>query len=66
MPVILPDDRVDEWIDPRQEDLEALGKLLAPAPPSLLIATAVSPRVNSVKNDDPSCLEPVETAPKLL
>jgi putative SOS response-associated peptidase YedK len=59
MPVILPDDRVDEWMDPRREDLEALQELLAPAPEGSLIGTPVSQRVNSVKNDDPACLEPV-------
>lgn len=66
MPVILPDDHVDEWLDPRQEDLERLARLLAPAPDELLVAMAVSPRVNSVKNDDATCLEPVEMAQKLL
>jgi putative SOS response-associated peptidase YedK len=59
MPVILPEDRVDDWLDQRQEDLDRLATLLAPPPEALMIATPVSQRVNSVKNDDPACLEPV-------
>ena len=67
MPVILAEDLVDEWLDQRNEDLDKLSKLLRPAPDDLLITTAVSQRVNSVKNDDPACLEPAfETAPRLL
>ena len=69
MPVILPDDLVDEWLDPRQEDLDKLSKLLVPAGNGVLASLAVSQRVNSVKNDDPSCLEPAEwlvQAPHLL
>src|SRR4051812_24319833 len=42
MPVVLPDDLVDEWLDPKQEDLEKLKGLLVPAPDSLLIPTPVS------------------------
>lgn len=56
MPVILPEGRVDDWLYPRYEDQERLRKLLVPARDDLLIATAVSPRVNSVKNDDPGIL----------
>lgn len=66
MPVILAEDVVDGWLDPRREDVEALKDLLVPAPDDLLVPLAVSQRVNSVKNDDPSCLEPVEAAPRLL
>jgi putative SOS response-associated peptidase YedK len=33
--------------------------LLVPAPEELLVATPVSPRANSVKNDDPGVLEEV-------
>ena len=62
MPVILPEDAVDEWLDPRNDDLEALTKLLVPAGRDVLVPLAVSSRVNSVKNDDPACLEPA-TAP---
>ena len=38
--------------------------LIAPAPDSGLVATPVSKRVNSVKNDDPECVMPVERAAK--
>jgi len=56
MPVILPEDKVDDWLYPHREDVQALRGLLAPAAPELLIATPVSMRVNSVKNDDPEIL----------
>jgi putative SOS response-associated peptidase YedK len=52
MPVILAPDQVDRWLhrgDPA---------LLQPAPDDTLVATPVSARVNSVRNDDPACLEP--------
>jgi putative SOS response-associated peptidase YedK len=66
MPVILEGDAIDEWLDPAEEDTERLMSLLRPARESLLVKQAVSQRVNSVKNDDPSCLEPVEQAQRLL
>ena len=57
MPVILTDERVDAWLYQSHKDLEELRSLLAPAPDELLIATYVSPRANSVKNDDQGILE---------
>jgi putative SOS response-associated peptidase YedK len=66
MPVILSGDDVDYWLDPREEDTESLKALLAPAPEDVLVKLSVSQRVNSVKNDDPSCLEPAEAAQRLL
>ncbi len=60
MPVILPDEVVDDWLHPRQNDLAALSGLLVPARDGVLVGTPVSLRVNSVKNDDPACLEPVQ------
>jgi putative SOS response-associated peptidase YedK len=65
MPVILDEDSVDAWLDQRQDDFEKLQKLLRPAPEGLLVATPVSQRVNSVKNDDPACLEPAQASPHL-
>jgi putative SOS response-associated peptidase YedK len=69
MPVILPEELVDDWLDPREEDLDKLAKLLLPAGNDVLSPLAVSQRVNSVKNDDPSCLEPAAAqvqTPRLL
>jgi putative SOS response-associated peptidase YedK len=60
MPVILPRDRVDEWMHvPAQAAESAAERLIAslgPADEGALAATEVSRRVNSVANDDPSCL----------
>lgn len=62
MPVILPPDRVDEWLfvppQNKQSHAEKLVPLLRPAGPDALIATEVSARANSVANDDPACLTP--------
>jgi putative SOS response-associated peptidase YedK len=58
MPVILAEESADAWLLPNQE-LSHLRTLLAPAPEALLIATAVSPRANSVRNDDPAVLEEI-------
>ena len=66
MPVILPPDAVDLWLDPREEDLEKLQKLLCPAAEDALVARRVSQRANSVKNDDPACIEPSEATQRLL
>ena len=59
MPVILPQDRVDDWLYSRGADLEKLRRLLVPTAEDLLVTTPVSARVNNVKNDDPSVLENV-------
>jgi len=59
MPVILTDDVVDEWVFSRREDYLVLKDLLVPADGGLLVGTPVSPRVNSIRNDDPSLIEPV-------
>ena len=60
MPVILEEAAVDDWLYARQSP-DSLMELLRPARDDLLVATAVSARVNSVKNDDPACLEPRDT-----
>lgn len=57
MPVVLSDDVVDEWIFEGNAS-DQVQRLLCPAPDDLLVATPVSKRVNSVKNDDPECLAP--------
>jgi len=52
MPAILDAERGQEWLD------SGSSALLVPASPSLLVATPVSERVNSVAHDDPTCLDP--------
>jgi putative SOS response-associated peptidase YedK len=61
MPVILQPKDFDRWLDPGYQDLPALKALLAPAKDESLRMTPVSRHVNSPKNDDPRCVEPVST-----
>jgi len=56
MPVILSDEAADAWMLQKQT-VGDLRTMLAPAPEGWLVATPVSPRANSVKNDDPGVLE---------
>lgn len=62
MPVILPPDAYDLWLDPGFQKADAVCDLLRPFDPSLMRRYEVSSRVNVVKNDDPSCAEPVVRA----
>jgi hypothetical protein len=57
---------LDDWLNPRSAHFDALSKLPVPAPAPFLIPTPVSQRANSVKNDDPACLEPAEASMRLL
>lgn len=66
MPVVLPPDAVDEWLDPKEDDLDRLQALLRPAADDALVSRPVSRRANSVKNDDASLLEPEEQVQRLL
>jgi putative SOS response-associated peptidase YedK len=60
MPVVLPAERLDEWLG--AEPANAVG-LIGPAAEDALVATAVSKRVNSVKNDDSECVVPAANGP---
>ncbi len=59
MPVILPPDAWDTWLDPQQRDPAALSTLLVPCPDDWLEAYEVSSLVNSPANEDPACITPV-------
>jgi putative SOS response-associated peptidase YedK len=58
MPVILPRDAEGYWLDPALDDVDALLALLTPVDAAELDVHPVSPRLNSVANDDASLLEP--------
>jgi hypothetical protein len=60
MPVILPASAWDTWLDPDNQDLDALGKLLVPAPDTLLTLHPISTDVNKVANDDAHLIDPIE------
>lgn len=66
MPVILSRDHLDEWlfVPPEDKARPAYAKevraLLRPADEGVLVATEVSRRANSVKNDDPGVLAPAD------
>jgi len=60
MPVVIAPERLDDWLT--GESARA-SSLLTSAPEESLIATPVSRRVNSVKNDDPDCLTPATANP---
>jgi putative SOS response-associated peptidase YedK len=59
MPVLLPPSAWSTWLDQGNDDLDALGRLLVPAPASLVTARPVGPAVNSVRNNGPELLAPV-------
>lgn len=60
MPVVLPPSAWDAWLDPGNHDVEALLRLLVPAPDPLLEAVPVSSAVGNVRNDGPELVERVE------
>ena len=59
MPVILPRDKEDIWINPALEDREILLAVLKPYPPEDMVAYEVSARVNSPQFDNPSNIKPI-------
>lgn len=58
MPVALPDDVWNAWLDRDLNDPEAVLSLLRPIDPDLIMEHAVSSRVNSVRNNGPDLVEP--------
>lgn len=60
MPVVLPASAWDEWLDPANDDIETLGRLLVPAPSELTVLRPVSTQVNKVANKGPELVEEVE------
>ncbi len=63
MPAVLESDEWDAWLDPASgADVGGLLDLLGPADDGFLRLTPVSTTVNSVANDGPDLLEPIEPA----
>ncbi len=60
MPVLLPPSAWDEWLDPDNDDVDALKELLIPADEALLTAHPVDPKVGNVRNRGEELIEPYE------
>ena len=59
MPAILAPDAWDAWLDPDEDDLEALGGLLVPAPPTLTVMHPVATDVNNVRSNGRHLIDPI-------
>jgi putative SOS response-associated peptidase YedK len=66
MPVLLPPEAWDLWLDPREHDVERLRAILRPFPAEAMEAIPVTPWVNDPRHDDPRCVEPQPRAPAQL
>jgi putative SOS response-associated peptidase YedK len=60
MPVIIPKEREDQWLDPATKDPAGLLELLKPYPASAMEAYPVSRGVNSPRNNSPECIKRME------
>jgi putative SOS response-associated peptidase YedK len=63
MPVVLSPDAWDRWLDRANDDVEALRRLLVPAPAADFEAYPVGLLVNNVANDGPELILPATASP---
>ena len=63
MPVIVPREAFNLWLNCTDVDAKTAEALIAPAPEGLLEAYEISTAVNRTANDNPKLLEPVGAAP---
>lgn len=62
MPVIIPPEDRALWLDKNVHDPQELMPLLQPCKDDEMVAYNVSPKVNSPKFNQPSCIKPVDEA----
>jgi putative SOS response-associated peptidase YedK len=60
MPVILKPTVYEPWLDPGNQDAVELDRILKNEIVTELVSYPVSTQVNSTRNNDPSCIEPIE------
>ena len=60
MPVILPEEAWDTWLDPAIDDIDTLQALLQPYPAAAMDAFPVTTAVNNVKNEGAHLIDPLE------
>jgi putative SOS response-associated peptidase YedK len=59
MPVVLPPEAWDAWLDPKNGDVEQLQAMLVPAPSEDFVSWPVRPLVNKPVNEGPELIEPL-------
>jgi putative SOS response-associated peptidase YedK len=59
MPLMVERDQWQAWLDPGQQDPNAIRELLAPATPGVLEAYPVSREVNDVRHEGPHLIDPI-------
>jgi putative SOS response-associated peptidase YedK len=64
MPVVLPFEHFEAWLDVKGTPAETALALLQPAPNNLFEAIELHPKINNSKRDEPGIQEPLE--PSLL
>ena len=64
MPVILPPDLWEQWLDPDMRDTDELLRFLKPAPASLLTLYPISTAVNNVRNKGVELIVPKVDLPE--
>ena len=60
MPVILKPQIYESWLNPGNQDVAELGKILKKEIVTELVSYPVSKQVNLARNSDFSCIEPIE------
>jgi putative SOS response-associated peptidase YedK len=60
MPIILKPQVYESWLDPDNQDVVKLDNILKNEIITELSSYPVSTQVNSIRNNDPSCIEPIE------
>jgi putative SOS response-associated peptidase YedK len=60
MPVVLPPEHFDAWLDVRKTAPDAAAGLLTPAAEGLLEAVEMDPKINNSKVDEPGIQEPLQ------
>ncbi len=63
MPVIVPAAAYDEWLDPRNVEVDRLDRLLVPWSAGGLVARPVGRRVNDARHQGPELIEPLGSEP---
>jgi putative SOS response-associated peptidase YedK len=64
MPVVLPADAFEAWLDCAGTEAEAALALLQPTPDDLLEAIEIDPKINDSRHDEPDIQQPLQ--PSLL